>query len=300
MWRLALAAVIVNALIIVSGGLVRLTESGLGCPTWPRCTPQSLVPQTHTDIPTSRMVIEFGNRMVTFLVLGVAIVAFVAAANLRRSRPDLVRLAAVLPLGVVAQILLGGVTVLTHLNPIAVGSHYLLSTLVLAAAVALLVRSGEGDGPPRRTLGTTAHRVVYVLPLLAFVVLAAGTVVTGAGPHAGDETARRYDFLGARTIETVARAHSGLVWLTVITSIVLYVLARRDGAVVVMARLRVLGMVIIAQGVIGYVQFAIGVPAWLVLLHVLGSVLFWIAILRVRYAARIRDDLAAGTATFAG
>ena len=288
MRRLAVAGVVINTLIIVSGGLVRLTTSGLGCPTWPRCTPESLLPSAHTDVPTSRMAIEFGNRMVTFLLLAVAICVFIAAAHLRRTRPDLVRLAVVLPLGVLGQILLGGVTVLTHLNPIAVGSHYLLSALVLAVAVWLHVRTTEGDTPPRLTLGALPYRVAYALPALGFLVLAAGTVVTGSGPHAGDETARRYDFLGASTIQTVARVHSGLVWVTVAAAVALYVLARRDGATLVLVRLRTLGAVILAQGVIGYVQYALGVPAWLVLLHMLGSALFWIALLRVRFAVRVR------------
>jgi cytochrome c oxidase assembly protein subunit 15 len=288
MRRLAVAGVAVNGLLIVSGGLVRVTESGLGCPTWPRCTPESLLPEAHTAVPAYRMAIEFGNRTLTIVLLAVAICVFIAAVHLRDRRPDLARLAVAQPLGVLGQILLGGITVLSGLNPIAVGSHYLLSALVLIACVALYVRAGEGDGPARRTLSPAAYRLASVLPLLGFLVLAAGTVVTGAGPHAGDETAERYDFLGARTIESVARVHSGLVWITVIGAAALYLLARRDGAVLVVRRLRLLGLVIVGQGAVGYIQYALGVPAGLVLLHMLGSALFWIALLYVRFGARTR------------
>ena len=148
MRRLAVAGLLANGFIVVSGGLVRLTKSGLGCPTWPRCTPDSLLPAAHTDVPAMQMAIEFGNRMLTFVLLAVGVLVFVAAVHLRDERPDLARLAVVQPLGILAQGVLGGVTVLSGLHPAVVGAHYLLSAVVLIACVVLVVRAGEGDGPP--------------------------------------------------------------------------------------------------------------------------------------------------------
>lgn len=294
MRRLAAAGIAVNAFIVVSGGLVRVTKSGLGCPTWPRCTPESLLPAAHADVAMTQTLIEFGNRLLTFVLLLVAVVVFLAAAALRDRRPDLARLAVVQPVGVLAQAALGGATVLTGLHPVLVGVHYLLSALVLVACVALFVRAGEGDLPSTATVNPAAYRLAVALPVLAFGVLAAGTVVTGAGPHAGDDTAPRYDFLGARTVEATARVHSVLVWVTLAVVVGLLVLARRDGNRRLTQRLWVLLAVSAAQGGLGYLQYALGVPAWLVLLHVAGSVAFWVAVLFVRFAARDRGDRARG------
>jgi len=288
MRRLAITGIAVNVFIVASGGLVRLTKSGLGCPTWPRCTRDSLLPAPETDIPLSRMLIEFGNRTLTFALLLVAVLVFVAALHLRTERPDLVRLAVIQPLGVVSQALLGGVTVLTGLHPASVGAHYLLSVLVLVACVALHIRAIEGDRPPRRTLPSRSYLLATLLPLAGFLLLAAGTVVTGAGPHAGDESAPRYVFLGVDTVATTAKVHSALMWLTVLGVAGLLVLARRAGRLVVVRRTYVLIAVILVQGAIGYVQYFTGVPEQLVLLHVLGSALFWVALLYVRFAARDR------------
>lgn len=291
MRRLAAAGIAVNAFIVVSGGLVRVTESGLGCPTWPRCTAESLLPAAHAGTSMAQTFIEFGNRMVTFVLLVVAVLVLVAAVGLRDRRPDLARLAVVQPIGVVAQAVLGGFTVLTGLPPLLVGAHYLLSALVLLACVALYVRAGEGDAPARPTVSPIAYRLATVLPYLAFAVLVAGTVVTGAGPHAGDETAPRYDFLGARTVEATARVHSALVWVTVVVVVALLVLALRARDRRLTRPVRVLVGVIVAQGGLGYLQYALGVPAWLVLLHVAGSVAFWVAALLVRFAARDRGPV---------
>lgn len=293
MRRLAIAGLAANCFIVVSGGLVRLTESGLGCPTWPRCTPDSLLPSAHTGVPVAQMAIEFGNRMVTFGVLAVGVLVFIAAVHLREQRPDLTRLAVVQPIGVLAQGALGGVTVLTQLHPAAVGTHYLLSALVLVACVALVARVGEGDQPPS-PVGELTTRAARALPYAGFVLLAAGTVVTGAGPHAGDEDAQRYDFFGADTITVAAGVHSLTMWATVALVIALLVLLRRErprdpvGLVRLQRRTYVLAAVIAAQGAIGYVQYLTGVPTWLVFLHIAGSVAFWVTVLFVRFAARTR------------
>lgn len=296
---LALLTVIVNAGIIVSGGAVRLTKSGLGCPTWPKCTGDSLVPRATPDHSPVNMAIEFGNRTLTFLVLAVGLAVFVAALRLTPRRPDLLRLAALQPLGVVAQIGLGGITVLTDLHPATVATHYLLSALIIAAAVTLHVRAGEGERRPRYLTGPGPRRLAYALTAVAFALLAAGTVVTGSGPHAGDDAAPRFGF----SIEHVARIHGELAWATVLLTVVLLVVLRRVGAPGP-ARRRVAELLALelAQGVLGYVQYFTGVPAPLVGLHMLGSALVWIAALRVVFALRDRGPLAgspAGSAVLA-
>ena len=303
MRRLAVAGLVANGFIVVSGGLVRLTKSGLGCPSWPRCTPGSLLPVSDPEIPPAQMAIEFGNRLLTFVLLAVGVLVLVAAVHLRDRRPDLARLAVVQPLGILAQGALGGLTVLSGLHPAAVGAHYLLSTLVLVACVALVVRTGEGDRPPVRVTGRLTTRVATVLPYAGFVLLAAGTVVTGAGPHAGDEDAQRYGFLGTRTVEVAARLHSVAMWATLGLVLALIVLVRREPAPspTGVGRLRrrtwFLVIVIGAQGGIGYLQYLNGVPAWLVLLHIAGSVAFWVSLLLVRFAVRDRGPLEPAPAT---
>ena len=303
MRRLAIAGLVANGFIVVSGGLVRLTKSGLGCPSWPRCTPGSLLPVADAETPPAQMAIEFGNRLLTFVLLAVGVLVLVAAVHLRDRRPDLARLAVVQPLGILAQGALGGLTVLSGLHPAVVGAHYLLSTLVLVACVALVVRTGEGDRPPVRVTGRLTTRVATVLPYAGFVLLAAGTVVTGAGPHAGDEDAQRYGFLGTRTVEVAARLHSVAMWATLGLVLALIVLVRREpapsptGVDRLRRRTWFLVIVIGAQGGIGYLQYRNGVPAWLVLLHIAGSVAFWVSLLLVRFAVRDRGPLEPAPAT---
>lgn len=297
MRRLAVAGLVANGSIVVSGGLVRLTKSGLGCPTWPRCTPGSLLPTADPDVPAAQMAIEFGNRVLTFALLAVGVLVLVAAIHQRDRRPDLARLAVVQPLGILAQGALGGLTVLSGLHPAVVGAHYLLSSVVLVACVALVVRTREGDRPPVAVAGRRTTRVATLLPYAGFVLLAAGTIVTGAGPHAGDEEAQRYAFLGARTVEVAARVHSVAMWATLALVLALLVLVRGevapspDGVARLRGRTSLLVAVIVAQGAIGYLQYLTGVPAWLVLLHIAGSVVFWIALLLVRFAVRDRGRL---------
>ena len=165
---------------------------------------------------------------------------------------------------------------------------------MLIACVALVVRTSEGDQPPVAVGGRLTTRIATLLPYAAFALLAAGTVVTGAGPHAGDEDAERYGFLGVDTVQIAARVHSVAMWLTLALVVGLLVLVRREAAPsqAGVARMRqrttVLVVVIGVQGAIGYLQYFTGVPAWLVLLHIAGSVAFWVAVLLVRFAARDR------------
>nr|WP_246238636.1 COX15/CtaA family protein [Acrocarpospora corrugata] len=284
----ALAAVVVNAGITVTGAAVRLTGSGLGCPTWPRCTPDSFVPVAHPEISPINTAIEFGNRMLTFLVLAVAIACFLAALRLTPRRPALLKLAILQPAGVLTQALWGGLVVRSALNPVTVSVHFLVSIGMIAAACALYARSGEGDNPPQRLVHRDIRTLGFVLTGSVLALLVAGVVVTGTGPHSGDEAASRFSF----DIETVARVHADLVWvavgLTVALAFALHVtnapgLARRAALILFLVEL--------AQGVIGYVQYFLAVPAVLVGLHVLGSTLVWIATLRVVFLLRDRGPL---------
>jgi cytochrome c oxidase assembly protein subunit 15 len=223
--------------------------------------------------------VEFGNRVVTAAVSIVVILAVLGSLGRVPRRRDLTWLSLGLVAGVVGQIVLGGITVLVHLHPIAVMSHFLLSMLILGDAVELHHRAGEPDGPRRPRVTTPAvRRAAALLVVLGAAVLVAGTVVTGAGPHGGDERARRFGF----TPESVTRVHSLLAWATVATTIVLIVLVRRHRHEAVLAKpLERLLTVLLLQGFLGYLQYALDVPPLLVGTHVVGAVLVWAAVLHV-------------------
>ncbi|GAA3824436.1 COX15/CtaA family protein [Sphaerisporangium flaviroseum] len=283
--RWALAAVVVNAGITVTGAAVRLTGSGLGCPTWPRCTPGSFVPAAHDAHSPVNMAIEFGNRLLTFLVLAVAAACVVAVLRVAPRRSSLVRLAWIQPIGVAVQALWGGLVVRSLLNPVTVSVHFLLSIGMIAAAFALYARSGEGDAPPRRLVHRDIRTLGFVLVAATLVLLIAGVVVTGTGPHSGDEAASRFDF----DIETMARLHADTVWVVLgLTFALLFALHVTDSPGRARRGALILLGVELAQGVIGYVQYFLAVPALLVGLHVLGSTLVWIATLRVVFLMRSR------------
>ncbi|XNL79363.1 COX15/CtaA family protein [Actinomadura madurae] len=292
---LALLGVIGNVVIVVSGGAVRVTKSGLGCPDWPRCTGDSLVPTHNPEHHVLNMSIEFGNRLITFVVLGIGVLVFVAALRLRPRRRDLVRWALAQPMSVVAQAVIGGIVVLTELHPAAVSLHFLVSPALLVCCVALWVRAGEGDAPPRRLAGPRTRALAAALLVSCAAVLVAGTVVTGTGPHAGDAEARRYGF----DITDVARIHGELAWATIALTAAVIIALYRSGAAAGRdlgpARRRAfeLAGIILAQGAVGYVQYALGVPEWLVLLHMLGAVLMWIAAFRLFFALRDRGPVPA-------
>jgi heme a synthase len=293
---LALLGMAGNALIMSTGAAVRVSGSGLGCPTWPKCTGDSLVPTRTAEHAAVNMAIEFGNRLLTFLVLAIGVAVFVAALRLRPRRRDLVRLAAVQPLSVVAQAIVGGIVVLTDLNPAAVSAHFLISPALLAAATALWVRACEGDAPARRLVRDELAWLTRALIAVVFALLIAGTVVTGTGPHAGDAKAPRFGF----DIERVAQLHADIVWATVGLTFAL-LLGLRLTSAPRRAQRRALELLAVelAQGVIGYVQYFTGLPGPLVVLHVLGSALVWIATLRVAFAVRERGEVPAATTTAA-
>jgi cytochrome c oxidase assembly protein subunit 15 len=260
-----LLALLALVFIVVTGASVRLTGSGLGCPDWPTCDGSQVVSEFR-DTPE---VIEFVNRMITGLV-SVAVVAAVLGSRWRTPyRKDLVVLSWGLVAGVVAQIVLGGVTVLLELNPIPVMGHFLLSMALVACAVVLHLRAAEPDeGERRPTVARSTLLSSWAVVGLTVAVLFVGTMVTGTGPHGGDPDVERLPL----AIREVVRAHAALAW--VLTALLLVVMVRtRRGWPVMLA--------VAAQITIGYVQYFNGVPELLVGFHVFGATLVWIAVLHL-------------------
>jgi cytochrome c oxidase assembly protein subunit 15 len=274
--RVTLLNLVANGLIVVTGGAVRLTGSGLGCPTWPQCTDGSITP---TPELAGHGLIEFGNRLLTFALV-VAAVATVAAvfASVRR---DLRRLAVLSLLGIPAQALLGGVTVLTGLNPWTVAAHFLLSMALVALATVLWLRSrepGVGRLLVRRPLAALGMGIAATVA----AVLVLGTVVTGSGPHSGDPGAGRTGF----DPELVSQLHADVVFLLVgLTSALLVGLYATDAPGRARRAARDLLVVELAQGVVGYLQYFTGLPALRVLAHMAGAVLITVSAARLVWAA---------------
>lgn len=283
--RITLAALAAQAFIVLTGAGVRLTGSGLGCSDWPRCTEERLVAPLEFHA-----LVEFGNRLITFVVLATTIAAIWGARRRAPFRPDLLRWSLLLLAGIVAQVVLGGITVLTHLSPPVVMGHFLLSVGLLWVAVVLHHRAGHGGDPGVDQVDPRVGRLLHGCVGLALLVVVLGTAVTGTGPHGGDEEVERLGF----DISEVTRLHAGAVWLFLAALVVTLVLARRTGAP---ARLHRAGQVVlvavVAQGALGYVQYAAGVPVGLVILHVAGAVIVWtttVWLLLERRAHPARED----------
>jgi heme a synthase len=266
--ELALASVVANVVIVVTGGAVRLTASGLGCPSWPKCTGASLTP---TRAHSFHGVIEFTNRQLTFVLGVIAVVTLLAAYRQRRELP----LALIAFLGIPAQAIMGGITVLTDLNPWTVAAHFLLSMSIIAVTTLLWWRLRDTAQPGFAPAVVLARLIVVA----AVAVLALGTVVTGTGPHAGDKGATHRIGLSPSGI---AQLHADAVMVLIGLTVGLVVLLRVTGAGSAARRAAwwLLG-VELAQGVIGYVQYFTQVPAGLVVVHMLGACLVWIAALLV-------------------
>jgi cytochrome c oxidase assembly protein subunit 15 len=287
--RLAVTSVVANAGIVVTGGVVRLTGSGLGCPTVPRCTDSSYTP---TAAYGHHGLIEFGNRMLTFVLTAVVLATLLAV--LRSTRRDLRPLAWTVLAGIPAQAVLGGVTVLTGLNPWTVAAHFLLSMGILAAATTLAWRAYRPAGPARPVVNPSLVTLVRVVVGVTLAVLVLGTLVTGSGPHAGDADVPRTGF----DLERVSQLHADAVMLLV--GLTVGVLLWLRGAKAPPATTRaaaVLLAVELAQGLIGFVQFFTGLPAVLVGFHLLGACLVWIAALRLLLATAAREPVAAAGPT---
>ncbi|MEO5723046.1 MAG: COX15/CtaA family protein [Ilumatobacteraceae bacterium] len=255
--------------IVVTGAAVRLTGSGLGCSDWPRCSTTKLV-----DVGSKHAAIEQLNRLFTGLVALIVIVAVLGALVRRPRRRDLTWLSVGLVVGVLGQIVLGGITVMVHLHPVAVQGHMILSLILVTNAVVLMIRAGQPDEGRRidAVVPRTKSRV-WMVAVWTAVAVVAGTVVTGTGPHAGDIKARRFDL----AITTVSRVHGIVVWVAVAAALVLMWHLRKLGH-----DRKVLNAPIVAwfcaaalQGTVGYVQYFSGVPAPLVALHVAGATTLW-------------------------
>jgi cytochrome c oxidase assembly protein subunit 15 len=264
--RITLVAAMLIAIIIVTGAAVRLTNSGLGCSSWPNCEAGQLVAHPESSVHQK---IESANRLFTGLV-SIGVIAAVLGAFLRRPRRrDLLWLSAGLVLGVMGQIVLGGITVLVDLHPAAVMSHFLLSMLLLADAIVLFHRAGVPDGMVERPV-VERGIVLYGRGLLALVtiVVVTGTVVTNTGPHAGDKEAKRFGFF----LPEVARVHGVAVTLFLLAVLGLLVVANRSGALPRLQRaVTVLLVALVAQAAVGYTQYFTGVPPLLVGIHVAGA-----------------------------
>ena len=258
--------------LVVTGGAVRLTGSGLGCPTWPECTPGSYTPVPHQAEPQLNVWIEFGNRLLTF-VLVIASAAVIIAV-LKSKRKDLRGLAIGQFLGIFGQGLLGGLTVLTDLNPIPVAGHLLLSIILIAGATSLYARRYSPAVFVKAAPLTSKISMAHVA--ISFIVIILGTIVTGSGPHAGDAQAKRFDF----DIRTVAWLHADVVIFLLGITFAFYV-AQGTSAHTKRA-IKIFTVIALAQGAIGYVQYFTGIPEILVAAHLLGATLVWIAAWRIR------------------
>lgn len=297
--RIFMANLVAQTGIVVTGGLVRLTGSGLGCPTWPQCAPGSFVP-TEDQAESWHKYVEFGNRLLTF-VLGILAIAAIAGtvawrrkvkANGGATRKPILLLAAVPLIGTLVQAVLGGITVLTGLNPVTVAAHFLLSMAIIAFCVVLVYRAGESGDQPLVRLGPAPVRALAAGTVaVGAVVLVLGTIVTGSGPHSGDaDTPARFPFNPSQ----VAWLHADSVLLFIGLMIGLYVALKvTDSPASALRATMILIAVSLAQGIVGYVQYFTGLPWLVVLLHLLGACLVWIALIRVPLTLRTRGEVLA-------
>ena len=272
--RLALASIVANVVIVVTGGAVRLTDSGLGCPTWPRCTDATLTPTKQYAI---HGIIEFTNRQLTFVLVIVAVATWVVAM-IRRSQRGLATWAA---LSIPAQAVLGGLTVLTHLNPWLVAAHFLLSMAIIAVTFLLWWRLRPGTDVPD-VPGTLVRTLARITAAVTLATLVVGTVVTGSGPHAGDKDSSGKVHRTGLKVSSMSQLHADVVMILIGLTVGLVVLVYAVHAAEAVRRAAVVLLgVELAQGVIGFTQYFLHVPPLLVGLHMLGACLVWVAALRV-------------------
>ena len=286
--------------IVVTGAIVRVTSSGLGCPTWPRCTAGSFVPVDGQPEQWHKYV-EFGNRTLTF-ILGVLAIASVVAAVLDRRRrhrlglqprPRVFFLALLPILGTVAQAVLGGITVLTGLNPFVVAAHFLLSLVLIALLTNLVMSAGEqADRPVTIVVNHYIRNGTVLLTGLMAGVLVLGTLVTASGPHAGDAHVARTGW----DPQLVSWIHADLVLLSIGLITGLIIALHATGAPKDITGAAVLALALfLSQGLIGYVQYFTGLPWLVVVLHVLGSVVVWWSTVRLLLKTRVRGGIPTGT-----
>ncbi|THA47388.1 heme A synthase [Streptomyces sp. A1136] len=282
--RAASAALLMSVVIVVTGGAVRLTGSGLGCDTWPKCTGDSLIV---TEEQGFHGAVEFGNRMLTYVLCAAVGWCILAARSAKPWRRSLTRLGWLQFALVMGNAVLGGITVLTGLNPYSVAGHFLLATSLLTVTTVTWQRTAEGDTAPRPRVPAPVRRLSWALVAATLVLIAAGTVVTGSGPHAGDSSEiKRMPFDWAAT----AHVHAVSAWVVCALALAMWLVLRvADAPVDTRARARDLLVVLLAQGAVGYVQYFTHVPEVLVAVHMLGSCLVWISVLRVALSLRERS-----------
>lgn len=278
--RALILNIVVQSGIIVTGAVVRVTGSGLGCPTWPDCVEGSLAP-TAAQAEQWHKWVEFGNRLLTFVVGIVALIVLIGGFRILKKAKK--RLLAATPLlGTVAQALLGGVTVLTGLHPLTVMAHFILSIVIVGLSVRLWFLASNPSLSSDRVHIAYSH----LLPVITFALIIAGTLVTGSGPHSGDpDVTHRLPF----DLKTIAWLHADILWLFLGVLVTLWIMARVSTHTLSKGAsdwLRNISIVTVLQGVLGYVQFITSLPEILVIFHVIGSVLVWNFVLRLSYELR--------------
>lgn len=287
--RVVFVALFFVAAIVLTGASVRLSGSGLGCPTWPRCTGDELI-----DISEPHRAVEQINRLFTGAVGAAVAVAFAGAFRRRPYRRDLAWFGAALIGGVLLQAIIGGIVVLLELQWQSVALHFLASFVLLYGTLELLRRSAETERPRRVAVAVGIRRLSEIVFGLTALVLGFGTVVTGAGPHGGDEDVARFDW----PLENAVRLHSVAVWVLVAATVLLIARARRAGAVATLQRAEALLAAMVLQGSLGYIQWFNRVPPVLVAFHVVGAVIVFSLATCLRFASFtptgvVNDELSA-------
>ncbi|MFG3344684.1 heme A synthase [Streptomyces sp. NPDC048018] len=281
--RAALSAVVMSVVIIVTGGAVRLTGSGLGCDTWPKCTDDSLIVTAEQGF---HGLVEFGNRMLTYVLSAAVGWAIVAARSAKPRRRPLTRLAWAQFWMVMSNAVIGGVTVWMGLNPWTVAGHFLAANALLTVAVITWHRTAEADTAPKPRVPGPVRKLSWAITGVSALLIALGTTVTGAGKHAGDSSdvpRMPWDWTDA------AHVHAVAAWVVCALALAMWLVLRVvDAPDDTRARARELLIVLLAQGAIGYVQYFTGVPELMVAAHMLGSALLWIAVLRLALSLRER------------
>jgi len=259
--------------IVVTGGAVRITGSGLGCPTWPECTPGSYTPVPGQAEGALHAWIEFGNRLLTFVLLITALAAVIFSIKYSKNVLNKTRirtLALLQVLGILGQGVLGGITVLTDLHPLPVAGHFLLSIFLISGAISLRY---ELVGVVREEAVGILQPILPLLIWLTLFVLIAGTIVTGSGPHAGDEQAKRFGF----DPRFVSWLHADLVIALLVLTGMLFLITRQSQLKIINKRIGLFLLICLAQGLVGYVQYFTGLPVVLVAIHLLGATLVWVS-----------------------